>query len=94
MTWSEARLCRGLWAWELHGGSGVGPLLATVCFSPESMYLSPKGALPARGNQQPLWEPSSSHAAPCFRTEADVWHLPLPSGPHICSGTLSLLLQV
>lgn len=68
----------------------MGPLLATVCFSPESMYLSPKGALPARGNQQHFGSLAPCTQLPALGTEADVWHLPLPSGPHICLGTLSL----
>lgn len=72
----------------------MGPLLATVCFSPESMYLSPKGALPARGNQQHFGSLAPCTQLPALGTEANVWQLPLPSGPHICSGTLSLLLQV
>lgn len=61
VAWSKVRDSRALWeelwplglgaVWRLWGG----PLVSCKSFSLESMCLSPKGALPARGNQQLFW---------------------------------------
>lgn len=69
MVWSEVRLLRGLCGelWPLGSGAVLrlwgGPLVSHKSFSLESMCLSPKGALPARGNQQLLGEPSPLHVS-------------------------------
>ena len=73
-----------------------GPLVSHKFFSLESMYLSPKGALPARGNQQLLGEPSPLHASSLLKELRLIFNICLllrvGSGTVTVSGALGLVL--